>query len=68
MTYLLANLQKHRGPLLGGRVDAYSPCIRETHGLCDERGDVASASLLENWIDEARRRAWFLFEASRPAE
>jgi starvation-inducible DNA-binding protein len=42
--------------------------MRETHGLCDERGDVASASLLENWIDEAERRAWFLFEAARPAE
>jgi starvation-inducible DNA-binding protein len=33
--------------------------------LCDEHGDVASASLLENWIDEAERRTWFLFEASR---
>jgi starvation-inducible DNA-binding protein len=42
--------------------------MRETHGLCDEHGDVASASLLENWIDEAERRAWFLFEAARPAE
>jgi len=42
--------------------------MRETHGLCDEHGDVASASLLEVWIDEAERRAWFLFEASRPAE
>src|ERR1700736_3924593 len=39
--------------------------LRETHGLCDEHGDVASASLLENWIDEAERRTWFLFEASR---
>ena len=36
-----------------------------THALCDEHGDVASASLLENWIDEAERRTWFLFEASR---
>src|SRR5712671_6158625 len=35
--------------------------LRETHGLCDEHGDVASASLLEVWIDEAERRAWFLF-------
>src|SRR2546427_5852063 len=42
--------------------------LRETHGLCDEEGDVASASLLENWIDEAERRTWFLFEASRPGE
>ena len=39
--------------------------LRETHGLCDEHGDVASASLLENWIDEAEQRAWFLFEATR---
>ena len=41
--------------------------MRETHDLCDERGDVASASLLENWIDEAERRTWFLFEATRSA-
>src|ERR1700722_19670749 len=42
--------------------------MRETHRLCDEHGDVATASLLETWIDEAERRAWFLFEATRPAE
>jgi starvation-inducible DNA-binding protein len=42
--------------------------MRETHNVCDEYGDVATASLLEVWIDEAERRAWFLFEASRPAE
>src|SRR5271169_6047296 len=39
--------------------------LRETHDLCDEHGDVASASLLENWIDEAERRTWFLFESTR---
>jgi starvation-inducible DNA-binding protein len=39
--------------------------MRETHGLCDEHGDVASASLIEVWIDEAERRTWFLFEAGR---
>ena len=39
--------------------------LREIHGLCDEHGDVASASLIENWIDEAERRTWFLFEATR---
>jgi starvation-inducible DNA-binding protein len=39
--------------------------MRETHGLCDEHGDVATASLLENWIDEAERRTWFLFETTR---
>ena len=39
--------------------------LREVHDLCDEHGDVATASLIENWIDEAERRVWFLFEASR---
>jgi starvation-inducible DNA-binding protein len=39
--------------------------MRATHGLCDEYGDVATASLLENWIDETERRAWLLFEATR---
>ena len=39
--------------------------MHETHELCDEHGDVASASLLEVWIDEAERRVWFLFEATR---
>ena len=38
--------------------------MRETHGVCDEHGDAASASLLETWIDEAEQRVWFLFEAS----
>jgi starvation-inducible DNA-binding protein len=39
--------------------------MREVHGVCDEHGDVATASLLENWIDETERRTWFLFEATR---
>ena len=39
--------------------------LRETHALCAQQGDVASASLLEIWIDEAETRTWFLFEASR---
>src|SRR5436309_4074182 len=39
--------------------------MREVHSLCDEHGDVATASLLETWIDEAERRTWFLFEAGR---
>ena len=42
--------------------------MRETHGLCDKHGDVATASFIEVWIDEAERRAWFLFEASRSGE
>jgi starvation-inducible DNA-binding protein len=36
--------------------------MREVHELCDKNGDVATASLLENWIDETERRAWFLSE------
>ena len=39
--------------------------MREVHSLCDEAGDVATASLLENWIDETERRTWFLLECSR---
>lgn len=42
--------------------------LRETHGLCDEFGDVATASLIETWIDDSERRAWFLFEATRGAQ
>ena len=41
--------------------------MRETHALCDEHGDVATASLLENWIDEAEGRSWFLLEATQGA-
>ncbi len=39
--------------------------MREAHDLCDEENDVATASLLENWIDETERRIWFLFEVTR---
>ena len=39
--------------------------MRETHDLTDEARDVATTSLLENWIDQSARRLWFLFEASR---
>jgi starvation-inducible DNA-binding protein len=39
--------------------------MREAHDLCDDRNDVATASFLENFIDEAEKRAWFLYEASR---
>jgi starvation-inducible DNA-binding protein len=39
--------------------------MRQVHQLCDGYGDVGTASLLENWIDDAERRTWFLFEASR---
>jgi starvation-inducible DNA-binding protein len=39
--------------------------LRGAHTLCEEHGDVASTSLIENWIDEAERRIWFLYEATR---
>jgi len=39
--------------------------MRAVHTLCDDGGDVATASLLENWIDQSQRRSWFLFEATR---
>ena len=42
--------------------------LREAHDLCDEHGDVATTSLIEIWIDEAERRTWFLFEATRGVE
>jgi starvation-inducible DNA-binding protein len=42
--------------------------MSRTHALCDEHDDVATASLLEVWIDEAERRTWFLFEATRTTE
>jgi len=42
--------------------------MREVHGLCDQHGDIATASLLEIWIDEAERRTWFLFETTRRVE
>jgi starvation-inducible DNA-binding protein len=42
--------------------------MREAHKVADEHEDVASASLLENFIDEAEKRCWFLFEASRGAD
>lgn len=41
--------------------------MRAAHDLCDDTGDVATASLLENWIDETQRRSWFLFETTRKA-
>jgi starvation-inducible DNA-binding protein len=39
--------------------------MREVHALCDEAGEVGTANLLENWIDEAEKRTWFLFECRR---
>jgi starvation-inducible DNA-binding protein len=42
--------------------------MREAHKIADEHEDVATASLLENFIDDAEKRCWFLFEASRGAD
>jgi starvation-inducible DNA-binding protein len=39
--------------------------LREAHGVCEQYEDIASASLIEVWIDETERRTWFLFEAGR---
>jgi len=41
--------------------------LREAHNVCDEHRDIATASLIEVWIDETERRTWFLFETSRRA-
>jgi starvation-inducible DNA-binding protein len=57
---MLAELREDNGQLVSR--------MRQTHSLCEEHGDVASASLLEIWIDEAERRIWFLFEAGRHTE
>lgn len=54
---MLAELREDNGDL--------ARRLREAHGLCDEHNDVATASLIENWIDETERRVWFLFETCR---
>jgi starvation-inducible DNA-binding protein len=41
--------------------------LRATHAVAEEHNDVATTSLIEVWIDETERRAWFLFEAGRTA-
>jgi starvation-inducible DNA-binding protein len=42
--------------------------LREVHDMVDEHHDIATASLIENWIDETERRTWFLFESSRQGD
>ncbi len=42
--------------------------LREVHDMVDEHRDIATASLIENWIDETERRVWFLFESSRKGD
>jgi starvation-inducible DNA-binding protein len=39
--------------------------LREAHDVCQEHRDIASASLIEVWIDQAEQRTWFLFESTR---
>ncbi|MGV6871846.1 Dps family protein [Pseudochelatococcus sp. B33] len=50
---------------LGGDNRQLATGMRAAHEVCGTHGDVASTSLLEGWIDQAERRAWFLFEATR---
>jgi starvation-inducible DNA-binding protein len=54
---MLAELREDNGDL--------ARRLREAHEVCDDHRDVATASLIENWIDETERRTWFLFEACR---
>ena len=54
---MLAELREDNVTLIGR--------LREVHEVVDEHRDIATASLIENWIDEAERRAWFLFETNR---
>src|SRR5262249_35691872 len=42
--------------------------MRKAHEVCDEHEDIATASLIENWIDQTEKRTWFLFEAAREAD
>jgi starvation-inducible DNA-binding protein len=53
---MLAELREDNKTLLSA--------LRGAHDICDEHGDVASASLIEVWIDETERRTWFLFESA----
>ena len=43
---------------------ALTAALREAHNVCEEHRDVASASMIEVWIDETERRTWFLFKAA----
>ena len=54
---MLSELREDNQALIGRMIEIYD--------LCDEANDVATASVLETWMDETQRRVWFLFEASR---
>lgn len=47
---------------------ALAASLRAAHVVCDEHNDIATASLIENWIDETEERTWFLFEANRRSD
>ena len=57
---MLAELREDNKTLAGS--------LREAHNVCDDHRDIATASLIEVWIDETERRTWFLFEASRKGD
>jgi starvation-inducible DNA-binding protein len=52
---------------LGSDNATLTQSMREVHSLCDAAGDIATASLLEAWIDDSEKRTWFLFECGRQA-
>jgi starvation-inducible DNA-binding protein len=54
---MLSELREDNQALMGRMI--------EIHDLCGDASDVATVSVLEDWIDETQRRVWFLFEASR---
>src|SRR5271155_3663250 len=57
---MLAELREDNAALTGR--------LREAHAVIDELRDIATASVIENWIDETERRVWFLYESSRRAD
>lgn len=57
---MLAELQEDNKALVAS--------LRAAHEVCDEHHDIATASLIENWIDETEERTWFLFEANRRSD
>jgi starvation-inducible DNA-binding protein len=50
---------------LGDDNKTLAASLRQAHNVCEEHGDVATASLIEVWLDETERRVWFLFESNR---
>jgi starvation-inducible DNA-binding protein len=42
--------------------------LRDAHNVCEEHRDIATASLIEVWVDETERRVWFLFETTRNSD